>query len=314
MTRGGSSRPFVVRWSLVAKARLAQSVWEIEKGIMTATHAFHSRILLAFDFDWTLAADSFENLVRTMGFDVQDWKRNHYRRLGDDGWDDILAKVEGLRELAKAAGRRVDMESVARAGRATRGFDAAETMPMRLRAIAEAIDPGVKLEFAIVSSGFTELVEAHAIASAFDRIHASAFHVEDGYLAGVKRTISHPEKVRYLQALAKGIDTDGSNSPSRTDQEVREGNLRVAFDQLIYVGDGASDLQAFQYVRDCGGLAVAVARDGRFSAEAEMHEKQRPDALAPPGYADGAPLFEILALAVRSHASRIALRRLGADL
>ena len=280
---------------------------------MTATHPFHSRILLAFDFDWTLAADSFECLVETMGFDVEDWKRNHYRRLGDNGWDDILAKVGGLQEMATAAGKRVDMESVARAGAATRGFEAAETMPARLRAIAEAIDAGVKLEFAIVSSGFAELVGPHAIATAFDRIYASAFHAQDGHLAGVKRMISHPEKVRYLQALAKGIDTGGSNSPSRTDKATSEDELRVAFDQLIYVGDGASDLQAFQFVRDCGGFAIAVARDGHFSAEKEMHENQRPDALAPPGYADGAPLFEILALAVRSHANRIALRRKGAD-
>ena len=280
---------------------------------MTTTHPFHSRILLAFDFDWTLAADSFECLVETMGFDVGDWKRNHYQRLGNDGWDDILAKVEGLHEVARAAGKRVDMESVVRAGAATRGFEAAETMPARLRSIAEAIDPGVKLEFAIVSSGFAELVDAHAIASAFDRIYASAFHVEDGYLAGVKRMISHPEKVRYLQALAKGIDTGGSNSPSRTDKETPEEVLRVAFDQLIYVGDGASDLQAFEFVRESGGFAIAVSRDGHFSAEKEMHENQRPDALAPPGYADGAPLFEVLALAVRSHASRIALRRAGAD-
>ena len=280
---------------------------------MTATHPFHSRILLVFDFDWTLAADSFESLVETMGLDVEDWKENHYHRLGNDGWDDILAKVEGLREVAGASGRRVDMESVARAGAATRGFDAAETMPGRLRSIAEAIDPGIGLEFAIVSSGFAELVGPHAIARAFDSLHASAFHVEDGHLAGVKRMISHPEKVRYIQALAKGIDTDGANSPSRTEKNISENELRVAFDQLIYVGDGASDLQAFQFVREAGGFAIAVSRDGRFSAEAEMHENQRPDALAPPGYADGAPLFEILALAVRSHASRIALRRAGAD-
>ncbi len=280
---------------------------------MTATHPFHSRILLAFDFDWTLAVDSFESLVATLGFDVEEWKEKHYHRLGNDGWDDILAKVEGLREVAVAAGKRVDMDSVAKAGAATLGFEDAQTMPARLREVAGAIDPGIELEFAIVSSGFADLVGAHAIAGAFDSVHASAFHVDDGHVVGVKRMLSHPEKVRYIQALAKGIGTDGSNSPARTDKDLPEEELRVAFDQLIYVGDGASDLQAFEFVRDAGGFAIAVSRDGEFSAEKEMHKNQRPDALAPPGYADGAPLFELLALAVRSHATRIALRRKGAD-
>ena len=280
---------------------------------MTATHPFHSRILLTFDFDWTLAADSFEHLVETLGFDVEEWKVHHYQPLCDEGWDDILAKVEGLRQLCVRESRRIDMASVAGAGASTRGFEAAETLPSRLRTIAAEIDPGIELEFAIVSSGFLDLFGEHAIAKTFDRVYGSAFHVEDGHVVGVRRMISHPEKVRYIQVLAKGVGTGGDNSPSDADKDMPDEELRVAFDQLIYVGDGKSDLQSFQFVREAGGFAIAVSKNGVFSAEKRMHRNQRPDAIAPPGYADGAPLFEILALAVRSHAARIALRRRGAD-
>ena len=126
--------------------------------------------------------------------------------------------------------------------------------------------------------------------------------------------LSHAEKVHYIQALAKGIGSRTAPAACRcTDADLPAEELGVAFDQLIYVGDGKSDLQSFQFVRKAGGFAIAVSKDGVFSAERQMHRSQRPDALAPPGYADGAPLFEILALAVRSHASRIALRRMGAD-
>ncbi|MBO0904869.1 hypothetical protein [Jiella sonneratiae] len=281
---------------------------------MPATHPFHSRILLAFDFDWTLAEDSFERLVAVMGFDVEDWKANHYHPLGDAGWDDILAKFEGLRRLCEPRGRTITRDAVEEAGRTTKGFAAAETMPERLRAVARAVDPTVTLEFAIVSSGYLDVFGAHPVAGVFDRRYGSAFDFDDeGVVRGVKKMISHPEKVRYLEALAKGIDVGGSNAPSRTEAELPEDELRVAFDQMIYVGDGASDLQAFGFVRDNSGFAIAVARDGGFSAEGEMLSAQRPDALAPAGYEDGSPLFEILAHAVRSHAARIALRRLGQD-
>ncbi|NDW07090.1 HAD family hydrolase [Jiella pacifica] len=281
---------------------------------MHATHPFHSRILLAFDFDWTLGEDSFERLVAVMGLDVEAWKEDFYHPLGGAGWDDILAKFEGLRRMCEAAGSGITIEAAREAGRTTKGFDGAETMPRRLRDIAERIDPEVRLEFAIVSSGYLDVFGAHPIAAAFDRRYGSEFDVgEDGPVRGVRKMISHPEKVRYIQALAKGIDLGGSNAPSRTEADLPEEEQRVAFDQLIYVGDGASDLQAFGFVRENGGFALAVSRDGGFSAETEMLRAQRPDALAPPGYADGSPLFEILAHAVRSHASRIALRRLGRD-
>ena len=281
---------------------------------MPATHPFTRKILLAFDFDWTLAEDSFERLVAVMGFDVAEWKSQHMRPMSDAGWDEILAKVEGLRLMCAAAGKSITLADVQEAGRTTKGFAGAETMPQRLRAVARAVDPSVELEFAIVSAGYLDVFAAHPVAPAFDRQYGSAFDVgDDGEVRGVKTMISHPEKVRYLQALAKGIDLGGSNAPSRTEADKPEADLRVALDQLIYVGDGASDLQAFGFVREKGGFAVAVSRDGGFSAEEEMLEAQRPDALAPPNYEDGEPLFEILAHAVRSHASRIALRRLGRD-
>ena len=269
---------------------------------MTATHPFNTRILLAFDFDWTLGEDSFERLVAVMGFDVETWKSRHYHPLGEAGWDDILAKFEGLRRMCAPAGKAISIEDAREAGRTTRGFPGAETMPERLRTIARAVDPAV------------DVFGAHQIATAFDRRYGSGFHVgEDGTVHGIKSMISHPEKVRYLQVLAKGIDLSGSNAPSRTEADRPEEDLRVDFDQLIYVGDGASDLQAFGFVREMGGFAVAVSREGEFSAKDEMLRAQRPDALAPPSYEDGGPLFEILAHAVRSHASRIALRRLGRD-
>ena len=281
---------------------------------MPATHPFNSRILLAFDFDWTLGEDSFERLVALKGFDIDVWKSEHYRPLGDSGWDDILAKFEGLRRMCAESGRTVTLEDAAEAGRTTKGFADAETMPHRLRQVAHEIDPAITLEFAVVSSGFLDVFGGHPIAAAFDRRHGSRLAAgEDGTVHGVSSMISHPEKVRYLQALAKGIDLSGSNAPSRTDADLGEEEMRIALDQLIYVGDGASDLQAFEFVRSVGGFAIAVSRDGEFSAEDEMLRAQRPDALAPPGYGDGAPLYEILALAVRSHAARIALRRLGRD-
>ncbi|MBP0614368.1 HAD family hydrolase [Jiella mangrovi] len=281
---------------------------------MTATHPFTAHILLAFDFDWTLAEDSFERLVAVMGFEVDEWKSQFFKPLADAGWDEVLAKFEGLRRLCERDGKVITIDQVEEAGRTTKGFPGAETMPERLRAVAREADPAVKLEFAVVSAGYLQVFSAHPAAAAFDRRHGSELNVaKDGRVHGVRKMIPHPEKVRYLQALAKGIDLGGSNAPSRTEADKPEEDLRIPLDQLIYVGDGASDLQAFGFVREMGGFAIAVSRDGEFSAEDEMLRAQRPDALAPPSYEDGEPLFEILAHAVRSHASRIALRRLGQD-
>ncbi|WAP69513.1 hypothetical protein [Jiella pelagia] len=111
---------------------------------MTATHPFTRKILLAFDFDWTLAEDSFERLVVLKGFDVDEWKSHHMRPLSEAGWDEILAKFEGLRRMCVSAGKSVTLADVQEAGRSTKGFPGAETMPERLRAVARTVDPSVE--------------------------------------------------------------------------------------------------------------------------------------------------------------------------
>lgn len=57
----------------------------------------------------------------------------------------------------------------------------------------------------MLSSGFVDMMVEAPVAKCFDDIWGSSFHwAEDGSLSGVKRTVIHSEKARYLLALAKG--------------------------------------------------------------------------------------------------------------
>ena len=145
-----------------------------------------------------------------------------------------------------------------------------------------------------------------------DRILASAFHFDEGGQAVcVKRVVSHPEKVLYLQALAKDLGIGGASARRAAGRDVPEASRFVPCDQMIYVGDGASDLQAFGLMNDSGGTALAVDQNGRFDHAAEQEPGQRVDNLAPPDYAQGGQLLQSLEHAVRACASRIALQSLG---
>ena len=137
-------------------------------------------------------------------------------------------------------------------------------MPDRLRAVAREITQGVVLELVVLSSGYDEIIAATPLGRAFDRILASGFHEvgADGTFTCVKRVVGHPAKALYLEALGKGADVDGSNGPERAGDPVRPDDMHVPFDQMIYLGDGASDLQAFGFLHREGGLCIAVGAEG----------------------------------------------------
>ena len=278
---------------------------------MPATRPYIPRILLAFDFDRTLATDSVDAICAEYGIPRDDWHARFRAPLGD-GWDDIVLRGQSLLEMASDAGRPLTQEVMDACAVRLRAYEGVTEMPARLRAEVAEVTEGVALEFVVLSSGFDEIIAPTAIARAFDRTLASGFHAgEGGVFTCVKRVISHPQKALYLEALGKGAPLDGSNAPEAAGHPVDEHDRHVPFDQMIYVGDGASDLQAFGFLEGAGGLCVAIDKDHEFGAADQQSLAQRVEDLAPPDYSDGGELMASLRHAVRACAHRIALRRMG---
>lgn len=277
---------------------------------MPATRPYIPRILLAFDFDRTLATDSVDAVLSVYGVERADWERRHEEALGE-GWDDIVRRGQALIDLGREHGRPLTLDLLGEAGRRVGLYDGATEMPSRLRAAAREVHGATELGFVVLSSGYAEIVAASGIEEAFDRTLASTFHFDaDGAAVCVKRAVTHPEKALYLEALGKGLPIDGSNGPERAGDRVDEHDMHCPFDQMIYLGDGASDLQAFGFLTGAGGLAVAVKPAGGFEV-AEQAARQRVDDLAPPNYSPGSELLAALEHAVRACAHRIALRALS---
>lgn len=284
---------------------------------MPTTRVYKPRILLAFDFDKTLATDSVAAIAEAMGLTRDEWSSRFEEPLGDR-WDAILRRGQGLIDAGRATKRPLSTDLMAQAAECLSLYDGVLDMPAHLRAVAEAVHPDCALEFAVVSSGFAEVIRATALTDAFDEIYASTFHFAEKGPAGehgealcMKRIIPHAQKAMYIEAHAKGLDVDGPNGPEQAARAVDPADMRMPLDQVIYGGDGDSDLQAFGFVEDHGGFAVAVRGGGSFEPGDRQLPGQRVENVADPSYADGSELMTTLEHAVRACASRIAMRAMG---
>lgn len=284
-----------------------------------ATVPFHDRIAVVFDFDGTLAPDSFDALLARCGVDPARWREERLAPLAEAGWDAALARVWSLIELDREGrGRPVTAALLEEVGRELEPHPGVREMFGRLRGAAEAVAPGVEVEFRLLSSGFAHLQRASPIAGEFRAIWGTELHFAggDGRLAFARQVVTHPEKVRYLLQLAKGLGTEGANAPADVWREAPKADWRVPLDQMVYVGDGASDLPAFQLMREGGGIGLGVfARDGsaeEWSARGRMHRDRRVENLAAADFREGSELLRSATLAMEAVAKRVALRRLGA--
>lgn len=286
---------------------------------MNTTRTYKPRILLAFDFDNTLAPDSVSAIVEAMGLTKDEWSERFAEPLGDR-WDAILRRGQALIEAGRATGRPLSTDLLANAGERLDLYEGVADMPDHLRSLARDIHSECELEFVVVSSGFAEVIRPTPIFDLFDRVYASTFHYaehtpdgERGEAVCVKRIIPHAQKAMYIEAHAKGLDVDGPNGPEQAARAVDPADMRMPLDQVIYGGDGDSDLQAFGFVESRGGFAVSVRGGGGFEPGDRQLPGQRVENAADPDYRKGSELMTTLEHAVRAAASRVAMRAMGAE-
>lgn len=285
--------------------------------IGNATLPFYNRLAVVFDFDETLAPDSFRVLLESIGIDADKFSEERVGPLVEAGWDKTLAKmyclieeskgrddVEITRDYLNGLGREIDL------------YDGVPEMFDRVRDAARGVVPDVEVEFYLLTGGFVEIVRGTAIANRFRETWGSEFHFDEGgEVAFAKRLLTHPEKARYLLQLSKGLNDWGANGPSDVYREVPQNELRVPLNQMVYVGDGSSDMPAFSLLNGHDGEAIGVYHSetaGGWSGRSEMHDGRRVQNLVPADYAEGSELMRSLTLAVEGVCKRIALRRLGA--
>src|SRR3546814_7042913 len=111
--------------------------------------------------------------------------------------------------------------------------------------------PRVQLEFYLICSGIGDVFRHTPIAHEFTDIWASEFNYgDDGAIEFPRRIVSFTDKTRYLFHIQKGIIGQASRGkPFEVNRKVPEDKLRVPFEQMIFVGDGYTDIPCFSLIR-----------------------------------------------------------------
>ena len=280
-----------------------------------ATTAFHNRIAVVFDFDDTLAPDSYFTLLRHLGVDPEEFEDKRVKPLSEAGWDDTLARFYQI--IAEARRRNhftLDVDFCRRVGEAIEPFPGVMEMFGKVQEWARAEVGDVDVEFYLLSAGFLDVHKQMEIAKKFTAMWGSEFYFDKtGEAVWCKQTITYSEKVRYILALAKGVGIQGANEPREVYRDVPEREWHVPLSQIIYVGDGASDMPVFELLNGNGGMAIGVYDESATDWDAlqAVSQSRRVQNLAAADYGEESELMRSLKLAVQSVCKLIALRRMG---
>jgi len=121
---------------------------------------------------------------------------------------------------------------------------------------------GLEIEHYVLSSGLTEIIEGSPIGHKFKRIFASEFLYDDeGNAIWPNLSINYTNKTQFLTRINKGILDITDNS---INDKMLSDERRIPTSNMIYIGDGFTDIPCMKLTKDKGGVSIAVYTDDSY--------------------------------------------------
>jgi phosphoserine phosphatase len=202
-------------------------------------------IALIFDFDDTLTDDSTTRLVEMHGIDSMDFWSRRVAELVRDGWDNALAYLNLILDET-APGRPLENLTNRKLHELGAGLTFYNGLPQLfydLQTIASEhriARPAV--EFYVISGGLEEVIKGSSIAKYFSGTWGSCFEESNGCVRRIRNAISFTGKTKYIYAINKGIADEVRRHQYAVNQMVRAEDRRIPMSNMIYVGDGLTDV------------------------------------------------------------------------
>lgn len=251
---------------------------------------------ICYDFDGTLSPKNMQEasfIPKLRMSSVEFWKKA--KECGArHQMDPILAYMKVMLEEAKHCHISIQRKDFQKHGKGIPLFKGVESWFGRINAYAA--ERGVDLKHYLISSGLKEMVEGSSIAQSFDGIFASSFQYDANDVAEWPAVaINYTTKTQYLFRINKGCFDLADNQ--KINQYVSPENRPIPFTQMIYIGDGETDVPCMRLVKSAGGHSIAVYRPHTKNAKEKavsFVKDGRVNALLAANYEENSPLDKFI--------------------
>ena len=263
-------------------------------------------IAFLYDFDKTLCTTDMEDyaFIPSLGYTPAEF----WGRANAFGWenrmDGLLAYMYTMIQECAAQNIKLDRAFLNHCGESIQLFPGVREWFARINAFGESL--GVQVEHYVISSGLREIIEGSGIAHEFREIYACEFfYNEEGLACWPKLDVNFTNKTQFVYRINKGV-LDVSDDKTLNDS-MPDDSKRVPFTNMIYVGDGLSDVPCMKMMRAYGGQAIAVYQEENRQGVEDLLSKGRVDFIFPADYREGTTLDSTVKNIIRKMAIADAL-------
>ena len=253
-------------------------------------------LALVYDFDKTLCTDDMQNFsfIPALGMTPREFWDGTGVLSDKLGMEKILSYMYLMIKKCEEKNIHMSREWLNSLGKDIKFFEGVTTWFKRINAYGE--EKGVQVEHYIISSGTSEIIEGTTIAKEFKKIFACEFLFDDNGIAfWPKNAINYTSKTQYLYRISKGTLNHNDDTVN-----MRVETKRVPFRNIVYLGDGLTDVPCMAIVHEKGGRSIAVCQKGKEEKGKQLFLDERINYYCTADYRSGSKLEKFVKLIIDS--------------
>jgi len=254
------------------------------------------KIALMYDFDKTLSYKDMQEygFFNDLGYDDAKtfWQgvdeRSHLQKM-----DHILTYLYEMVHQCKARNLPLTKSRLAGYGKQIEFYPGVTSWFELMN--EEADQRGIQLEHYIISSGLKEIIDQTPISKYFKKIYACEYlYDENDEAVWPKLSVNYTMKTQFIFRINKGILEIDNDEDLNKHQD--EATKPISFRNMIYIGDGFTDVPSMKLVKSNGGHAIAVSAPGHKDSEVtqSLLKDHRVDFVAEADYTEGKRLHVLI--------------------
>ena len=254
-------------------------------------------VAILYDFDSTLSSSDMQNfgLIPAMGMTPAEFWGATTRFTEETGCEKILSYLYMEMKIAKEKGIKLTKKWLREQGKNIQFFPGVTSWFQRINDYGK--EHGVRVEHYLVSSGNKEIVEGCEIAKEFKVMYGCEFifDKQSGEAIWPKLAINYTQKTQYFFRISKGVydanDDIGVNE--------KKPDRRIPYSNMVYIGDGMTDIPSMIIVKNNGGKSIAVYPEGKEDKVQDLYSDGRVNYVCAANYKEGSNLEKVMKLIIQ---------------
>lgn len=269
-------------------------------------------IAIMYDFDKTLCTKDMQEYSFIPNLDMEPelfWKESDKLRVNDK-IDSVLSYMYLMKKHMNQKGKKITRQYLNEMGKSIVFFDGVLEWFDRINEYGKRHN--MVIEHYIISSGLKEIIDGSKIGKYFKYIYASEFfYDENGDAVWPKLAINYTNKTQFFKRINKGVFDISDDY--LINKKMNENNKNIPVSNMIYIGDGITDVPCMKLTKDGGGVSIAVYTEKNINTVKSLREDDRINYIAYANYDENSKLDLIVKKTIESMSINTQLNELAKE-